>query len=51
MRLAWQQTRPTLRADHAQALRFDIYVWPLLVSKRSSAGTLLVHHPLPTSRS
>jgi hypothetical protein len=44
--LAWHEVVPAPDSRYAQALRLDIYVWPMLVEHRSGEGKLLVRHAL-----
>jgi hypothetical protein len=44
--LEWHEVVPASDSSDSQALRLDIYVWPMLVEHRSGEGKLLVRHAL-----
>jgi hypothetical protein len=43
--VAWQEIIPTLTSSKSQALRLDVYVWPMIVEHKLSGSKLLVRHP------
>lgn len=43
--VTWKEIVPTLTSSKSQALRLDVYVWPMIVEHKPGGSKLLIRHP------
>lgn len=46
----WEEIMPDIHSTQARPIRIELYVWPLIISKRISSGELLVRQSLVLGR-